>query len=165
MSLSVHHPGPKLCMLVPASREVHFASSVEIMHFDRYDDTGLFYTHSECQDMKIENARDIREARRKHLMLSSISRGPSTMNEEDFSCTLHGMENFISPILMRKMTLCKRQSRMAVIEEQTRQLAVGENSPWKIASAYLRHTQDATEQAHKIGVFSYKGGDLVWIFV
>lgn len=115
-----------------------------------------WYTDKDYKATRKENKRVVQELHQIHVSLSSISsQAESADNEEVFGgCVMTGIENLLTPRIIKKSHACMTKRRNAVLSEQEheRQNQVGERDPYKLACMSHLHSSRSIKRAHKIGL-------------
>ena len=132
---------------------VHFAKEYEIRFFERHD-------KADCEAMRIAARRAAQDVQKRVLKLRSSSGSDSAdVADELDSCTLVGIENMLSPNIIKKTRASIMQCRRAVLDEQARQDESNhEYDPDRLASVAQHHTQWATTRGHNNGLSNPDAG-------
>lgn len=155
-------PGPLIVDFAPrrmssvkhkVKKTVNF-SSVQSVGFGALthesDVSKLFYSKEDVYNMKRARRRAVKKVRQRHEMIAS----GQCFNDEVFnSCSWVGIENLLTPGIIKKTVTSRDQCVHAVLEEQMRQAAYGECDPFRLAHVSHLSSKWAVNRAKKIGFY------------
>ena len=145
-SASASKSGKKLVQFSPTSELKLFKqdSSVE----------ARWFSQKEYREMKMANRRAVQTAYRRYL---SISSGNSSDWHEPFDpSSMVGIENMLTPGLIKKSQAARERRLRAVLSEQERQDEAGEYDPDKLAQVSQTFSKWSTKRASTIGLLQQK---------
>lgn len=112
----------------------------------------LYYTKSDYQGFKKESKLTVQEIHRRY---HARCKCPEEQDSDDIfqGCVLTGVENLLTPTIMKK-SVARRVGRLqAVLDEQDRQVEEqGYCDPDKLASVSRRYSKASMQRAEKIGM-------------
>ena len=134
-------------------KKVHFSTEYDIRFYERPDKVHakeLHYSGDDIRRFKATNKQAILDIHMRHLSLAT------TTTEADAEvvfqgCEFTGIENLLTPSLMKKAMALKRGYRNAVLYEQERQDASGYCDPDRLARAAENYSRWATKRSLIIG--------------
>ena len=138
----------------PKKKMATFSIMSDIRFYERPDKVHakeLHYSRDDMSQFKVANRQAILDIHMKHLSLAE------TTTEADAKvvfqgCEFTGIENLLTPGLMKKTMACKRGCWNAVLDEQERQDASGYCDPDRLARAAENYSRWATRRSLKIGI-------------
>lgn len=134
---------------------VRFDPMVDVQFFERVRNKNkLWYQDEDYLAMKKARRVSVIEVHRTYLDHPS---GPVDQLEKLGACTT-GIENMLSPKILRRVQVCKARCLNAVLDEQDRQDKYNEYDPMKIAAASLKHSNWSATRAHTIGLLQSSEG-------
>ena len=138
-----------------AKTTVQFASLAEVrifQHQEKFDPSDIWYSDQDYRSMKKVNRIEVvKEVHKKYLMLSTNQEGGSEVDYTELTC-LAGLENLLTPKIIKKAKASRRKCLNAVLEEQSQQES-GERQedPDKLAALSRRHSEWSAKRAIVIG--------------
>ena len=133
---------------------VRFATVYDIQFYERPDKAHareLHYSGGDIRQFKLENMQAVQDIHMKRLSLAN--NGTKEDEKAVFQgCELTGIENLLTPGLMKKQAACKRGYRDAVLDEQERQDASGCFDLYGLARAGQEYSRWATKRSVKIAM-------------
>ena len=135
---------------------VRFSTMSDIQFYERPDKVHakeLHYSREDIREFETANRQAILDIHMKHL---SLVNGTTEYDANVLfqGCEFTGIENLLTPSLMKKTMAIKRRCWDAVLDEQERQDASGYCDP-DIARAAENYSRWATERALKIAIMSH----------
>ena len=141
----------------PKKKMVRFSSEYDIRFYERPDKVlakELYYSREDISQFKDANRQAILDIHMKHLSLVNGT------TEDDANvvfqgCEFTGIENILTPGLMKKTMALKRGCLNAALDEQDRQDASGYCDPDGLALASQEYSRWATGMAQKIAIMNH----------
>jgi len=129
-------------------RECHF---YEPQH--KSDHSKLFYKKHDYRDMRIANHEAVMDVQKKFLPLLLASKSKSSSHGVDFDPdVIFGNEKLLTPNLIKKTSVARKNCVSAVLQEQARQHESGRADPDAIAHASQQYSKAAVRRARTIGL-------------
>eukprot|EP01083_Nonionella_stella_P033659 92111_1 len=100
-------------------RGVHFSSFCELQFYEPADEavsSELYYSDRDYSEFKRSNRRTVVEMCKRYKSVSTCPEEGGVFQ----GCNLTGIENFLTPSLIKKSVARKRQLLNAVLDEQVR---------------------------------------------
>ena len=136
---------------------VKFATMSEIRFYERPDEARakeLHYSKEDIRQLKIANRQAVQDVHIRQLSL--VNDGTEDDARVVFQGhNLTGIENLLTPSLVRKSMACKAGYRDAILDEQDRQDASGCYDPIKLACAAEDYSRWATKRSVMIGTMHH----------
>ena len=131
---------------------VYFAPMNELRFFERNEkmDTGkIWYSNKEVKAMRIATVQAVKDTRK-----ISLSRPSNQVDGADAleDCVMTGIENLLTPRIIKKSKARRSQCLSAVLEEQKRQDSSGEYDPIELACVSNHYSKCSARWAHTIGM-------------
>ena len=142
----------------PKKKMVTFAIMSDIRFYERPDKVHAKEVHYSRDDMtkfKKANRQAIRDMHTRHLSLVNGAKVDARAVFQGCG-EMTGIENHLTPDLMKKTMACKKGCWNAVLDEQERQDASGCCDPNRIASASQKYSRWATQRSLTIGIMHHQ---------
>ena len=154
MSLIVSFPDQRR----RASKKVRFSTMSELSFFERNeveDSHNMHYSKKEYEEMRADIKRSVEDTRRRMSSLSSTS-SDSEQDDANLSLLVTGIENLVSPGVIKKLFSSRMCHVRAVLNEQARQERSGRCDPDRLARVSQSHTEWANKRARTIGMLQHR---------
>ena len=141
----------------PAEKMVQFSPTLDICFFQRIesnaDKSKIWYTKKDTMAIKLATNRAIQEVHMKGEISTESCKKVNDVAEAllDSFCTT-GIENVLTPEIMRKVRAAKGRCRTSVLLEQERQDASGEYDPDRLASISQQCSVWSVQRSITIGL-------------
>ena len=126
---------------------VHFSNEYDIRFYERPSKVNakeLHYSREDISQFKVSNRQAVRAIHMRRLTSDNGAEGELT-----------GIENLLTPGLVKRTMALKRGCWNAVLDEQDRQDACGYCDPDRLARAAENYSRWATERALKIAIMNH----------
>ena len=137
-------------------KAVHFSNKSDVRLYERPDKVyanELHYSRDDISQFKKSNRQAVLDMHVKHL---SLVNGTEVDARVVFQgCELTGIENLLTPGLVKRTMACKRGCWNAVLDEQERQDASGCHDPDRIAHAAHEYSRRTARRSLKIGLMHH----------
>ena len=140
----------------PIKRMVQFSNMNEIK-FVKPIDIGqdvisqLYYSSEDYKAMRVNTKKAVRRANK---VLGALSSSSDSESEHDINedLILTGIENILTPAIIKRTRSCRAQYTNAVLDEQERQDSAGLYDADRLACISHQYSKSAVRRAHKIGL-------------
>jgi len=136
-----------------SGKTVRFAPLSEFLCYEAHhksDYSKLFYNSQDYRELMIQNRQAVIDVRMKLLRFLTKSRSKNHADSAKPDA-IFGNEKLLTPKIVKKIVLAKKNHRCAVLQEQARQNESGQKDPEAIARAPQKYSKAAVSQARKIG--------------
>ena len=127
----------------PKSKSLQFSEMSQvkfIQPIDEADVDTLWYSRKEYQAMRHATKKNVQQAQR------SLLSNPQDVD----SCMINGIENLLTPALIKKTKACRAQCTQAVLAEQERQRHAGVYDPESLALSSKSYSRSSMRRAQTI---------------
>lgn len=138
-----------------AKRKVRFSPTGQVRYYERPDPlyrSDMHYAPREYDAFKRENRRDVRDVHRLLDASSSNNTNKDVLLPGD--CVLTGIENLLTPRLIRRSVATKSGLTGAVLAEQERQYAGGTRDEERMARIARHYSERSVRRSTAIGTMN-----------
>ena len=139
----------------PHNKTVRFEPTCEYILYGPYyksDRSDLFYKSQDFRDMRIANRQAVMDVHKKVLPLLTSEPRPENNGVHFDPDEIFGNEKLLTPTLIKKAVVARKNCVSSVLLEQARQDELGEEDPDAIARASRQYSKAAMSQARIIGL-------------
>ena len=134
-------------------RMVQFSNMTQIRFIEPIDQdvAQFYYSSKDYKAMRLATKNAVRQA---NEVLGALSSSSDQESEHgiDEDLILAGIENILTPAIIKRTRSCRAQYTKAVLDEQERQDSTGLYDADRLAFVSHQYSKSAVRRAHKIGL-------------
>ena len=136
-----------------AKKTVQFSNMTQIRFIEPIDQdvAQFYYSSKDYKAMRLATKNAVRQA---NEVLGALSSSSDQESEHgiDEDLILAGIENILTPAIIKRTRSCRAQYTKAVLDEQERQDSTGLYDADRLAFVSHQYSKSAVRRAHKIGL-------------